>query len=153
MAMLLDKYQLEQTARRYADRRDRRERNERLIKEGRYMEVDDPARVEKFLRRRGLHMDLSGKPAIESAPVVMAGEVAGLPAELAFERYLGANDLMGVAFLQEGLRVCRTVGRVWVNVAGGQPAAYGTGFMVSPRLLMTNNHVLGDAMTARNSLV
>jgi endonuclease G, mitochondrial len=50
------------------------------------------------------------------------------------------------------LRISRTIARVWVNVLGGQPAAYGTGFMVSPQLMITNHHVLGDASTARRSL-
>jgi len=151
--MLLDQYQLEQTARRYAERTAQRQRNQRLIREGRYLEVDTPERVQKFLKRRGLNIDITGKPEIERVSPVMTGEVAGLPADLALERYLGTNDLMGVAFLTEGLRVCQTVARVWVGVVGGRPAAYGTGFMVSPSLLMTNHHVLEDAATARSSLV
>jgi len=150
--MLLDQYQLEQTARRYAERTAQRQRNQRLIREGRYLEVDTPERVQKFLKRRGLNIDITGKPEIERVSPVMTGEVAGLPADLALERYLGTNDLMGVAFLTEGLRVCQTVARVWVGVVGGRPAAYGTGFMVSPSLLMTNHHVLEDAATARSSL-
>jgi V8-like Glu-specific endopeptidase len=150
--MLIDHYQLEQTLRRFNERRDARARNEQLIRQKRYLEVDTQSRVKQFLARRGLALDAAGAPMRERASSLMAGEVAELPDELAFERYLGTNDLMGVAFLQEGLRVSRTVARIWVDVAAGQPHAYGTGFMVSPRLLMTNNHVLGDKDVARRSL-
>jgi V8-like Glu-specific endopeptidase len=66
---------------------------------------------------------------------------------------LGTNDLMGVAFLEGGLQVARSVGRIWIGVAGGRPKGYGTGFLVSPRLLMTNHHVLGDRSVARASFV
>ena len=150
--MLIDSYQLEQTLRRFNERRNERARNKELIEQKRYLEVNSKERVQKFLLRRGLAFDTVGAPVRESLSTVMAGEVAELPDELAFERYLGTNDLMGVAFLYEGLRVSRTVARVWVDVAAGQPRGYGTGFMVSPRLLITNNHVLGNEAVARRSI-
>jgi V8-like Glu-specific endopeptidase len=150
--MMLDRFQIQQTLKRYEEREGQRTRNEDLIKKGRLLEVDSPERVDKFLKRRGLVADIEGGLTVERTSAVMAGEVAGLAAELALERYLGTNDLMGVAFLEEGLRVARTIARIWVGVSSGQPAGYGTGFMVSPQLMITNHHVLGAAATARNSL-
>jgi V8-like Glu-specific endopeptidase len=150
--MLLDNFQLQQTIKRYEERAGQRIRNERLINQGRLLEVDTPERVDKFLKRRGLAADLEGGLTVERTSAVMAGEVAGMPAALALERFLGTNDLMGVAFLEEGLRVARTIARIWVNVSSGRPTGYGTGFMVSPQLMITNHHVLGNAATARSSL-
>lgn len=159
--MLLDSFQIQQTLKRFEERRNPRQRNERLIdaaenavgnREQLLLQIDSPDRVQKFLKRRGLAVDIDGQPTIEATSKIMAGEVAGFSADLALERYLGTNDLMGVAFLEEGLRVARTIARIWVNVASGRPAAYGTGFMISPQLLITNHHVLGDLTTARNSL-
>ena len=149
--MLLDNFQLQQTIKRYEERSTQRGRNERLIEQKRFLDVDSADRVQKFLKRRGLATDIDGALSIERVSAVMAGEVAGLAAQPALERFLGTNDLMGVAFLEEGLRAAKTVARIWVNVSGGQPAAFGTGFMVSPVLLLTNHHVLEDAGTARNS--
>jgi len=149
---MLSDFQIQQTLKRYQERTEERIRNERLIQEKRLLEVDSPERVDKFLRRRGFAADLDGGVTIERTSAVMAGEVADLAAGAALERFLGTNDLMGVAFLEEGLRVARTIARIWVNVAGGQPAGYGTGFMVSPRLMITNHHVLGNDAMARNSL-
>ena len=150
--MLISNFQLDQTAKRFAERRPQRERNERLIKEKRYLDIDSPDRVQKFLARRGLRIDADKKAVVEKAPTLMAGETQGLSGDAVLERILGTNDLMGVAFLEEGLRVSRTIARVWVNVSGGQAAAFRTGFLVSPRLLMTNHHVLENASSARSSL-
>jgi V8-like Glu-specific endopeptidase len=149
---MLSNFQIQQTLKRYAERAAPRARNERLIGQGRLLEVDTPERVAKFLKRRGLATDLDGELTVERASAMMVGEVAGMQPGLALERFLGTNDLMGVAFLEEGLRVARTIARIWVNVSSGRPSAYGTGFMVSPQLLITNHHVLGDAATARSSL-
>lgn len=150
---MIDDFQLQETARRFFERTAERHRNERLIAAKRWLEVDTPERVEKFLKRRGLHMGLGGALTVESVPTRMAGEVAGMAPDVVLERVLGNNDLMGVAFLEEGLRVAKTIGRVWVNVVSGQPSALGTGFLVSPVLLMTNHHVLETAETARTSLI
>lgn len=150
--MLIDDYQLRQTIGRYEQRSDQRARNERLIKEKRYLEVDTPERVAKFLKRRGLSTDVAAR-VVAGPRAAVSAETVGLAPDQALERFLGTNDLMGVAFLETGLRVARTIARVWVNVASGRPSAYGTGFMVSPRLFMTNNHVLPSAAVARNSLV
>lgn len=150
--MLIDSYQLQQTQKRFDERTGQRKRNERLIKENRPLEVDTPERVQQFLKRRGMALSADGTPTIEALSTVMAGETAGLGADLALERQIGTNDLMGVAFLAEGLRVARTIARIWISVRGGRPAGYGTGFMVSPRLLITNHHVLGDPLVVRNSL-
>ena len=49
--------------------------------------------------------------------------------------------------------VSRSVGRIQVRTSTGQLQGYGTGFMVSPRLLLTNNHVLGSVGEASNSWV
>ncbi|HEY1084626.1 MAG TPA: endonuclease, partial [Prosthecobacter sp.] len=72
--------------------------------------------------------------------------------ELGLERVLGFNDLLSVSFLEGGLHVSRTVARLKVKTAGGTLLGYGTGFMVSPALLLTNNHVLSSADRALHSL-
>ncbi len=150
--MLLDRYQIEQTQQRFLANAAKRARNEKLIREGKLLQVDTPERVNKFLARRGFvastkGLELAGglQPAAE--------ELRGSGRGEALERIMGTSDLMGIAFLERGLQVARSVGRVWVNVDLGKPEAYGTGFLVSPRLLLTNHHVLGDkAVAARSSV-
>lgn len=72
---------------------------------------------------------------------------------LALERILGASDLLEVNFLDIGRRAGRAVGRIQVRDAAGRVREFGTGFVVSPALLLTNNHVLPSADIARRSLV
>ncbi|HEY6804205.1 MAG TPA: trypsin-like peptidase domain-containing protein [Pyrinomonadaceae bacterium] len=61
---------------------------------------------------------------------------------LARERIIDKNNLMSINYLERGLRVSRSVARIRVRSVQGQTLGFGTGFMVSPQLLLTNNHVL-----------
>jgi serine/threonine protein kinase/V8-like Glu-specific endopeptidase len=54
------------------------------------------------------------------------------------ERIIGQNQLMSTFFLSLGAERARAVGRIVTQAGGG----VGTGFLISPRLLMTNNHVI-----------
>ncbi|MBY5406343.1 DNA/RNA non-specific endonuclease [Rhizobium leguminosarum] len=60
-----------------------------------------------------------------------------------YERIIGQSDLMSINFLDRGRRAAAAVCRIKVPSDGG--AWYGTGFLVGPRLLLTNHHVLGNA--------
>lgn len=60
-------------------------------------------------------------------------------------------DYQPASFLDEGARIRRSVGKVSVNSRQG--SADGSGFMVSPQLFLTNNHVLADIDEARNATV
>jgi endonuclease G len=60
-----------------------------------------------------------------------------------YERVIGDSDLMSINFLDRGKRAAAAVCRIKVPSDGG--VWYGTGFLVGPRLLLTNHHVLGNA--------
>jgi endonuclease G len=66
-------------------------------------------------------------------------------ASLAQERILGSNDMRDINYLEVAIAVARGICRIRIGSAAG------TGVLVGPRLLMTNNHVLrsaDDAMAA-----
>ncbi|GMQ86673.1 MAG: hypothetical protein BMS9Abin07_2261 [Acidimicrobiia bacterium] len=65
------------------------------------------------------------------------------------ERIIDQNNLLPVHFLTEGAVLQGAVGKVIVSPPGWS----GTGFMVSPSLLMTNNHVLRNTTDAGNARV
>jgi endonuclease G len=147
--------QLEQTERRYRERRRVREGVlHQLDDEGRTpLEVNTPERVQARMRRLGIQGE-EGKLCPDTASVltrVVPGTAE--PAKLVYERVLGHSDLTSVCFLERGLKVSRTVGRVRIGDSRGRLGGYGTGFLVSPRLLLTNNHVLRNATEAGNSQV
>jgi endonuclease G len=134
---------IQQTEGRFAERQAIRQERESKIRAGEVLGADDPDRV----RKRVQHV----------AAMIIETEGVGLPAQgpglSALERIMGKNDLMSVRYLELALRVARTVGRVQVRGSDGSHAGYGTGFLVSPRLMLTNNHVLTDATSAGYSRV
>ncbi len=130
---------------RFAQRQGIREEREAKIREGAILEADTPERVTQRLRhvaRAIIETEGVGLPA--------SGAPSG-PAVSAIERILGKNDLMSVRYLEVGVRVARSVGRIHVRTPKG--SGFGTGFMVSPQLVLTNNHVLEDASIAGASRI
>lgn len=67
-----------------------------------------------------------------------------------FERYIGRNDLVRVNYLARGLMAARAVCRL--NVAALVGGSWGTGCLVAPRLLLTNNHVIGSPEEAARTV-
>ena len=138
---------IHETEQRFSERQSIRERSQEKIRAGAILEADTPERVRKRLQR-------VTRMAIESEGIGMPapGQIAS-PAYVVLERILGKSDLMSVRYLELAVRIARTVGRVHVRGADGSNQGYGTGFMVSPRLLLTNNHVLETAAMAGASRV
>lgn len=69
------------------------------------------------------------------------------------ERVLGRSDLLSLNYLEIGLRKAKAIGRIQVRDSSGRVIGFGTGFLVSPSLLLTNNHVLASFEEAVRSLV
>ena len=67
-------------------------------------------------------------------------------------KVIGTEDFLGVAYLESGVAAARAVGRVVIR-ENGDLAGYGTGSLVSPTLLLTNNHVLASADVAEGSTI
>ncbi len=67
-------------------------------------------------------------------------------------RILGTEDFLGVSYLEAGVGAARAVGRVVIR-ENGDIAGFGTGSLVSPALLLTNNHVLPSAEVAAGSSI
>lgn len=149
---MINTFQVEKTLARWKTRTKQRNRNIDLIKKEKYFDADSPERVNKFFKRRGFTNNDKAKAvsAIKGIPLLV--ESSKRPGEfLTLERIMGTNDLVGISFLEYGLRISKTVARIWICNSTGTLVGYGTGFMISPNLLLTNHHVLPDALTAKNS--
>jgi endonuclease G len=70
-------------------------------------------------------------------------------AETMLERLMGANDLVGINYLELGTLCARSVCRIRLRDTGGATVGFGTGFLVAPGILMTNHHVISSAEQAR----
>jgi len=68
------------------------------------------------------------------------------------ERVIGGTDLLGINYLDMGLKASQSVCRIQVRDESGCVLGFGTGFLVSPVLLITNNHVLSSIELCRRSL-
>lgn len=70
--------------------------------------------------------------------------------EITKERILGDSDFLHINYLEKGLKASKTVGRIVIKNKLGNVKGYGTGFLVSPRLLLTNNHVIENEIVGEN---
>lgn len=131
--------QREAAARRFAERLEARRRQIAILEQpGGLAAADTPERVAKRVRRLSRYY---------ADAELLAAPEAGL------EKIINTVDLVGVRYLEAGVAAGRAVGRVDIRHDGGRVVGYGTGSLVSPRLLLTNHHVLPDADTARTSAI
>ncbi|WP_326641265.1 DNA/RNA non-specific endonuclease [Streptosporangium sp. NBC_01755] len=140
----------EDVAARVADRSEQRRRKIAVLAEpGGIARADEPVRVAARIDRLSRHYrDI--RP-IDPTAITAAQPAAVTAAAAVLERIIQTNDLLPVGYLEGGATAARAVGRVVVRDARGRLAGYGTGSLVSPDLLLTNQHVLADARTAGRS--
>jgi hypothetical protein len=67
------------------------------------------------------------------------------------EKIVGENTLRPIAFLAQGLNVARSV--AYISVRAGMRRWSGTGFLIAPDILLTNNHVVPAADLLPNTLL
>jgi V8-like Glu-specific endopeptidase len=133
------------TEARYRARTAEREQRWDAFRRGTLADIEAPNRIAKRAGRLGV------SPA-RAAELMEPGVVSLDPTELGFERVLGRRDFVALDYLHRGLSASRSVGRVVIR-SGGSVVGFGTGFLIAPRVLITNNHVLGSAAEASGSLV
>jgi endonuclease G len=79
----------------------------------------------------------------------LGGELSRSELQETFERIINGNELQDINYLEKGTIASHSVCRLRFNAMGG--TGYATGFLISPRVLITNNHVFPDAETARTA--
>src|SRR5947207_14168855 len=82
---------------------------------------------------------LDGSEHLELRRTMIAA-AAREPVDLAFERYIGTNDLLPINYLAIGNMQARAVGRIRYFDKREHKTAFATGFMVSPEIMLTNYH-------------
>ncbi|MBT2416570.1 trypsin-like peptidase domain-containing protein [Streptomyces sp. ISL-22] len=134
--------QIEAAAARYDETSDERHAVEQQQDAG----VTFPDSPEALAARAARLLDRQAVPAALAVEAIR-GEPLAAPA--AYERILGVSkELQAWSFLPRGARAARTIARISTR-ENGRELPIGTGFLVSPSLLMTNHHVLPDAGAAR----
>ncbi|MEM8952048.1 MAG: endonuclease, partial [Pseudomonadota bacterium] len=87
---------------------------------------------------------LLGHPDQFSRKLVRDAELS-IDGRRVLERVLGDRDFVSSSFLLKAAALTTAIGRVSIGGAVGAPQGFGTGFLISPNLLMTNNHVIPSA--------
>ncbi|MFC9582554.1 trypsin-like serine peptidase [Streptomyces yangpuensis] len=129
-------------ARRYREASAERKEIEKQLAAG----VRYPDTPERIASRANRLLERGGVPPTAAVGSVRA-EALDVPETL--ERVIGlTKDLQPWSFLPRGARAAATVARISI-LRNGLERPHGTGFLVSPRLLLTNHHVLPDVATAR----
>jgi len=72
---------------------------------------------------------------------------------LDLERVLGNNDLVRINYLERGLIAAKSVARIFVADDFGTAGSWGTGFLITPNLFITNHHVIKSPQEAMRSFV
>jgi V8-like Glu-specific endopeptidase len=107
--------------------------------------ADSPERIAKFLTHQS---------EIAGGELLWGGvEPPPLTRDFGQERIIGQSDLISFNSLQKAIAIGRFVGRVSQRSDSGSSSPVGTGSMVSPRLMLTNNHVLPDRDEASRHVI
>ncbi|MCF2446710.1 serine protease [Dyadobacter sp. CY345] len=121
---------------------------------GDLISINKPDRVEKRKNRFLGYKDFAatlGHKVLNELTRYSVNE-APFEAQKAFERAIKGNDSLPACYLSDGARIRRTVGRIHIYQRERR-VSWGTGFLVGPGLLLTNQHVLDSLDTARVSRV
>ena len=154
-------------------RKQQRDAKEKAINEGRYTKAESPDRLAKRVNRLlgAVHGAITAAAVAagkEPEPLFVArakelpdvlrtliqrGPVA--PADISdalLERVMGATrDFLAIEFFEKAISASRAVCRIVTNIGAGR-RGLGTGFLVTPSLLITNNHVLRSDDDAKRSI-
>ena len=144
---------------RYEDRAGIREKRLREVAKGNTLAADDPTRIAKRLRHveateQRVAAPLDGaRERMTIVPAAAPTAIDAIVTQIARERTIGRDDLVAPQFLKLALAASRCVGRITVRGASGAILGYGTGILVGPGVLLTNNHVLESNTDAAHSEV
>jgi endonuclease G len=142
----------------------RREHVDALAGPGGIAAVESPERIATRLDR--LTRYYTGEDVPQETPTAASGVLVeealdrvsewvdnDASADQVLEKIINTSDFVGVRYLDAGVAAARSIGRVNIRDVRGKLQGYGTGFLVSPTLLLTNHHVLPSADTARSSVI
>jgi len=139
----------EESKRRYRERQGQREAPPASAPSANERASPQPEQfVARLLRARSTQTQ--GEQISGATPITLIPDTEHPPQlrGLALERILGLSDLFSISFLGRGLTTGGTIGRVVANDKQGGLARYATGLLVSPRLVLTNHHVVPSATEA-----
>jgi endonuclease G, mitochondrial len=141
--------QSEAAAKRVGKRTSERRDKIDAITSGNLVAADEPVRIASRIER--LSRYYPGVRPVSPAALEANDPKAVAEAGAVLERIINTPDFVDVRYLEAGSRASHAVGRVDIRDHAGRVIGFGTGSLVTSRLLLTNHHVLPDADTAAAS--
>jgi endonuclease G len=141
--------QSEAAAKRVGKRTSERRDKIDAITSGKLVAADEPVRIASRIER--LSRYYPGVRPVSPAALEANDPKAVAEAGAVLERIINTPDFVDVRYLEAGSRASHAVGRVDIRDHAGRVIGFGTGSLVTSRLLLTNHHVLPDAETAAAS--
>jgi endonuclease G len=111
--------------------------------------VDIPRRAVDIRSSRPI--DVESSDALRSRHAFLRESLGRSRGDATFERVINGNELQPITYLERGAIAARAVARIELS-ALGKLAGYGTGFLIAPQVLITNNHVLPAVASAASAL-
>ena len=144
----LERIQREASARFKAREIEREKKRNAMSQPGMAMSVENADRMVKRLTLEGFGARVSENMVSD---LKMPGNQTTYRTFL--EGIVKGSELAPTAFLRKGARMAQAVGRILIKNKYGQTVGYGTGFLISPNMVMTNHHVLTDIESADMSVI
>ena len=117
-----------------------------------WRQVETPERLMNRITTLGLHKLGSHLIASDDATHLVPSSINPDTQVSPLERIIEENDLISSRFLKTGADVARAVGRITLR-SQGRNVGYGTGFLISSELILTNHHILTTADIAADSFI
>lgn len=136
--------QIEDAEKRYIHNEPQRKRRKEGLKNGDWSRIDSADRI----RMRAASIGMSD--LVERA--VTGGSRARSDKAVVLEAIINDSQLSAISVLYKLAAASRAVARLEIKTPFGGIVHHGSGFLISPRLLMTNHHVLPNAQLAIASL-
>lgn len=111
----------------------------------------EEAALKRFLEEKAAKKSIPQKPLNEMMFASRRNLIEDRDS-IAMERILGKSDLFPISYLQTGLNKSKAICRISIRDNKGVVIGYGTGFLVSEDIIMTNNHVINSYQVAFNSI-
>jgi endonuclease G len=116
--------------------------------------VDSAKRFAHWSAVQKKHRDRTVEKKMKASRLRFTGtNLLAVDSSVFFEQVLEDDDLMPVRYFEIGQLACKPVGRIRVNLGGSVGEGYATGFLIAPRILLTNWHVLRDPSWAKSATV
>jgi endonuclease G len=106
--------------------------------------------------QNGLHPNVRSKTTVDPKQVALYLQENDLNLTrlindpLLRERVIAGDDTLDVNYMQTGSNASKPVCRITIRSSEGEEG-YGTGFLIAPQILITNNHVLPNSSYGSNS--